>query len=98
MECLESTFLPLSREPQSERARLPILGPAKSEERNDAALERENSLLRSVLTEARGGLGDCSHQIGAVLRAAATARASRDTCDREVTNPDPEDLYGKMLG
>ena len=85
MECLESTFLPLSHR-ASERARLPILGPAKSEERNEA-LERENSLLRSVLTEARGGLGDCSHQIGAVLRAAATARASRDTCDREVTNP-----------
>ena len=47
-------------------------------------LERENSLLRSVLREARGGLGDCSRQAGAVLRAAARSRQGRDKCDRQV--------------
>ena len=47
-------------------------------------LERENSLLRSVLREARGGLGDCSKQAGAVLRAAARSRQGRDKCDRQV--------------
>ena len=50
-------------------------------------LERENSLLRAVLREARGGLGDCSKQVGAVpavLRAAARSRQGRDKCDRQV--------------
>ena len=48
------------------------------------ALERENSLLRSVLREARGGLGACSKQVGAILRAAARSGQGRDKCDRQV--------------
>ena len=63
---------------------MPILETVKSGG-HEHDLERENSLLRSVLTEARGGLVDCSQQIGAILRAAARSREKGDTCDRKVT-------------
>ena len=48
--------------------------------------EIENSLLRSVLMEARGGLGDCSHQIQAILRSAIRSKEKRGMCDREASS------------
>ena len=66
------------------RPTVATLVPAVAASEGQSELERENSLLRAVLREARGGLGDCSKQVGAILRAAARSRQGRDKCDRQV--------------
>ena len=72
------------------RPTVATLVPAVAPSNGQDELERENSLLRSVLVEARGGLGDCGKQVAAILRAAARSRQGRDKCDRQEQRPDPK--------